>query len=104
MGLDTRAAIGVAAPDPAVVPPWTLRYLTSPWVAALGLGAIAAAVMSSVDSSIVSAASFRTLATVSGLTTILVVSRLTARRCPPVPLASFRAVGVPAPDAAIATN
>lgn len=41
----------------AVVLPWTLQYLTPPIVATLGLAAIMAAVMSSVDSSILSAAS-----------------------------------------------
>ncbi|HMQ91267.1 MAG TPA: sodium:solute symporter family protein [Flavilitoribacter sp.] len=44
-------------PEPASTLPWVVRYLTSPWVAALGLGAVAAAVMSSVDSSILSASS-----------------------------------------------
>jgi high affinity choline transporter 7 len=34
-----------------------MRHLTNPWVATVGLGAIAAAVMSSVDSSILSASS-----------------------------------------------
>ena len=37
--------------------PHTIRYLTPPLVAVLGLGAVAAAVMSSVDSSILSASS-----------------------------------------------
>jgi high affinity choline transporter 7 len=37
-----------------------LRYLTPPWIGAIGLGAIAAAVMSSVDSSILSAAAMGT--------------------------------------------
>lgn len=44
-------------PDAASTLPWVIRYLTNPWVAALGLGAVAAAVMSSVDSSILSASS-----------------------------------------------
>lgn len=44
-------------PEPASTLPWVVRYLTNPWVAALGLGAVAAAVMSSVDSSILSASS-----------------------------------------------
>jgi high affinity choline transporter 7 len=47
-------------PDPAFVLPAVLRYLTPPLVATLGLAAIAAAVMSSVDSSILSAASMFT--------------------------------------------
>lgn len=51
-------ALGLPEPtDPALVLPWALRYLCDPWVAAIGLGAVAAAVMSSVDSSILSAAS-----------------------------------------------
>ena len=50
-------AYGVAAPEGALVLPYVLRYLTSPLVASLGLGALAAAVMSSVDSSILSASS-----------------------------------------------
>jgi high affinity choline transporter 7 len=41
----------------AVTLPYVMRYLTNPWVATIGLGAIAAAVMSSVDSSILSASS-----------------------------------------------
>ena len=41
----------------AVTLPYVMRYLTEPWVATVGLGAIAAAVMSSVDSSILSASS-----------------------------------------------
>ena len=48
-------ALGVAAPEPAFVLPAVLRYVTGPVVAAVGLGALAAAVMSSVDSSILSA-------------------------------------------------
>ena len=44
-------------PDAASTLPYVVRYLTNPWVATIGLGAIAAAVMSSVDSSILSAAS-----------------------------------------------
>lgn len=51
-------AVGVAPPtEPALVLPYVVRYLTTPWVATIGLGAIAAAVMSSVDSSILSASS-----------------------------------------------
>jgi high affinity choline transporter 7 len=48
-------ALGLAAPDPALVLPYVLRHLTPPLVAAIGLGAVSAAVMSSVDSSILSA-------------------------------------------------
>ncbi|MEM9657676.1 MAG: sodium:solute symporter family protein [Planctomycetota bacterium] len=43
--------------DPALILPYVLRYLTPPVVATFGLGAVAAAVMSSVDSSILSASS-----------------------------------------------
>jgi len=51
-------AHGVGAPAvPAATLPWVIRYLTNPWVATIGLGAVAAAVMSSVDSSILSASS-----------------------------------------------
>ncbi len=51
-------AMGLQAPpDAASTLPWVMRWLTSPWVATVGLGAVAAAVMSSVDSSILSAAS-----------------------------------------------
>jgi high affinity choline transporter 7 len=51
-------AMGLPAiPDSASTLPWVVRYLTHPWVAAIGLGAVAAAVMSSVDSSILSASS-----------------------------------------------
>jgi high affinity choline transporter 7 len=41
----------------ALVLPWVLQQLTPPAVAAIGLGAVAAAVMSSVDSSILSGSS-----------------------------------------------
>lgn len=52
------AAMGLPAPpDAATTLPWVIRYLTNPWIATIGLGAIAAAVMSSVDSSILSASS-----------------------------------------------
>ncbi len=47
-------------PDPAYTLPYVIQNLTNPWVATLGLGAIAAAVMSSADSSILSAASLTT--------------------------------------------
>lgn len=51
-------SVGVAAPEePALVLPYVVRYLTNPIIATIGLGAIAAAVMSSVDSSILSASS-----------------------------------------------
>ncbi|MBR9920931.1 MAG: sodium:solute symporter [Bacteroidetes bacterium] len=44
-------------PDYASILPHAIRYLANPWMAAIGLGAVAAAVMSSVDSSILSASS-----------------------------------------------
>jgi high affinity choline transporter 7 len=60
-------AIGVAAdwsatppgvaPEPALVLPYVLQYLTPSVVATVGLAAVAAAVMSSIDSSILSGAS-----------------------------------------------
>ncbi|MDF1844973.1 MAG: sodium:solute symporter family protein [Rubripirellula sp.] len=43
--------------QPAMILPYVLRHLTPPVVATVGLGAVAAAVMSSVDSSILSASS-----------------------------------------------
>ncbi|MCB0706285.1 MAG: sodium:solute symporter family protein [Saprospiraceae bacterium] len=51
---------GMGLPEPAdyaSILPHVIRYLTNPWLAAIGLGAVAAAVMSSVDSSILSASS-----------------------------------------------
>jgi len=55
------AAMGLPAPpDSASVLPHVIRYLTNPWVATIGLGAVAAAVMSSADSSILSASSMAT--------------------------------------------
>lgn len=52
------SSLGLPAPESAAaVLPHVMRYLTPEIVGALGLGAIAAAVMSSVDSSILSAAS-----------------------------------------------
>ncbi len=51
-------SVGAVAPEnPAFTLPYVVRYLTNPVVATIGLGAIAAAVMSSVDSSILSASS-----------------------------------------------
>ena len=51
-------ALGLPEPaDPAYALPHSIRYLTSPWIATLGLGAVAAAVMSSADSSILASAS-----------------------------------------------
>ncbi len=50
-------ALGAPAPQGAVILPWVLRYLTNPWIASIGLGALAAAVMPSADSSILSASS-----------------------------------------------
>lgn len=44
-------------PDASATLPWVVRYLTNPWVSLIGLGAVAAAVMSSVDSSVLSASS-----------------------------------------------
>ncbi|MBC6992600.1 sodium:solute symporter family protein [Neolewinella lacunae] len=52
------SAVGSGPPtDPAATLPWVVRYLTNPTVAVIGLGAVAAAVMSSVDSSVLSASS-----------------------------------------------
>ena len=54
-------ALGLPAPpNSASILPHVVRYLTDPWVATIALGAVAAAVMSSVDSSILSAASLAT--------------------------------------------
>ena len=47
-------------PDAAMVLPYVLRYLTPEFIAIVGLASIAAAVMSSVDSSLLSAASMFT--------------------------------------------
>ncbi|HMQ07382.1 MAG TPA: sodium:solute symporter family protein [Saprospiraceae bacterium] len=50
--------LGLPLPDqPAIILPHVMRYLTPTAIGTIGLGAIAAAVMSSVDSSILSAAS-----------------------------------------------
>ena len=54
---DWSAAGLPAPPDAASTLPWVVRYLTPGWIATIGLGAVAAAVMSSVDSSILSASS-----------------------------------------------
>ncbi len=54
---DWEAAGTTAPPVASATLPWVIRYLTNPWVAVVGLGAVAAAVMSSVDSSILSASS-----------------------------------------------
>ena len=48
---------GLAAPEATLVLPYALRHLTPPIVAAIGLGAVSAAVMSSIDSSVLSASS-----------------------------------------------
>ncbi|MCB0641794.1 MAG: sodium:solute symporter family protein [Phaeodactylibacter sp.] len=57
-GVVDWAAMGLPEPpNDASLLPHVIRYLTNPWIATVGLGAIAAAVMSSVDSSILSAAS-----------------------------------------------
>lgn len=56
----TATSIGHEAfppPDAASTLPWVIRHLCHPVVATIGLGAVAAAVMSSVDSSILSASS-----------------------------------------------
>jgi len=54
-------AMGLPSPpNDASILPHVVRYLTNPWVATIGLGAVAAAVMSSVDSSILSASSLAT--------------------------------------------
>ncbi|MGW8181033.1 MAG: sodium:solute symporter family transporter, partial [bacterium] len=52
---DWSQLAGGGPANPALTLPYVLRYLTSPTVALLGLTAVAAAVMSSVDSSILSA-------------------------------------------------
>ena len=53
---ESLGATGAPA-DSALILPYVIRYLTPSVVATIGLGAIAAAVMSSVDSSILSASS-----------------------------------------------
>lgn len=54
------AQAAVLAEKPTMVLPYVLRYCVPPLIGALGLGAIAAAVMSSVDSSVLSASSMFT--------------------------------------------
>ena len=55
------ASVGATAPEnAAMILPYVLRYVVPPVIGALGLGAIAAAVMSSVDSSVLSASSMYT--------------------------------------------
>ena len=55
--VDWNAIAAGAPPDATATLPWVIRYLTNPVVAVVGLGAVAAAVMSSVDSSVLSASS-----------------------------------------------
>ncbi|MDD5557739.1 MAG: sodium:solute symporter family protein [bacterium] len=52
--------LGLDVEYPAMILPYVLRYCTPYWVGMLGLGAVAAAVMSSVDSSVLSASSMFT--------------------------------------------
>ncbi|MEJ2745205.1 MAG: sodium:solute symporter family protein [bacterium] len=52
--------LGLGIEYPAMVLPYVLRYLTPYWIGILGLGAVAAAVMSSVDSSFLSASAMFT--------------------------------------------
>ena len=55
------AAMGLPSPaNDASILPHVIRYLTDPWVATIGLGAVAAGVLSSVDASILSASSMAT--------------------------------------------
>ncbi len=51
------SAYGGAPADPLDILPYSIKYLTPTLIATIGLGAVAAAVMSSVDSSILSASS-----------------------------------------------
>ena len=55
--VDWSSVAAGAPPDASATLPWVVRYLTNPVVAVIGLGAVAAAVMSSVDSSVLSASS-----------------------------------------------
>lgn len=51
-------ALGLSGPpDAASTLPYVIRHLTNPFIASIGLGAVAAAVMSSTDSSMLSASS-----------------------------------------------
>lgn len=60
MGLWGQVGAGSGPESAAEMLPYVVRYLSNPIVATVGLGAIAAAVMSSVDSSILSASSMAT--------------------------------------------
>ncbi|XP_795278.3 high-affinity choline transporter 1 [Strongylocentrotus purpuratus] len=55
----TKIDLNKTRPDenPALILPLVIQYLTPPWVSFVGLGAVSAAVMSSADSSILSASS-----------------------------------------------
>ncbi len=57
LGPGGDATLAAMTEQPALVLPYVLRYAVPQWVGVLGLGAVAAAVMSSVDSSMLSAAS-----------------------------------------------
>ncbi|MEM0996846.1 MAG: sodium:solute symporter family protein [Bacteroidota bacterium] len=59
-GLWANVGAGTGPENGAEILPYVVRYLSDPVVATVGLGAIAAAVMSSVDSSILSASSMAT--------------------------------------------
>ena len=56
-GVADWTTIGAIPENDSIILPHVIRYLTNPFIATIGLGAIAAAVMSSVDSSILSASS-----------------------------------------------
>ncbi|MFO7824144.1 MAG: sodium:solute symporter family protein [Cyclobacterium sp.] len=60
VGFDWSSSSLGTAPEATMVLPYVLLEMTPPLIAALGLGAVAAAVMSSVDSSILSASSMFT--------------------------------------------
>lgn len=55
--VDWTAVAGSVPADSLEILPYVMRYTTPGWVATIGLGAVAAAVMSSADSSILSSAS-----------------------------------------------